>query len=130
MIDRMEAEQQLIEIQTRRTVLFATQRGTTYKEGEFFAQLRNLDMEERYWRTRMLEAEMPGPPTNAPDWALDLWKTFLGLQADVMAWRSERRAERVDDAIERDRARRTQYMLWGLVAAAVWANLLVGVLWR
>ena len=127
MIDRMEAEEQLNEIKTRRAVVWSQHRGSTYKEAEFWAQLRGLDQEERYWRTRILEVEMPGPPENAPVWALDLWKTFLGLQADVLSWRAERREERLDDAIERDRARRLQYALLGLIAAAIWANLLFGV---
>jgi hypothetical protein len=113
-IDRLEVDSQLAEIQARRVALFDQQRSATYPEAEFYERLRRLDSEERYWRSRLLESDNPAP-AGIPQWGDNLWKTVLGLQADVISWREERRAERLADAIERDKARRIYYALFTLV---------------
>ena len=105
MIDRLEAESRINEIQSRRTVLFDQHRGGSLPEAEFFQQLRQLDTEETYWRTRVKAEEMPAP-AQLPPWGKELWAQVLSLSADVDAWRDERRAERIEDAKERDRVRR------------------------
>jgi len=117
-IDRMEIDSQLAEIQARRSILFDQQRSSTYPEAEFYEKLKRLDSEEKYWRTRLAEVENP-PPASLPDWGNRLWKVVESLQLDVDAWRDERRAERIADAIERDKARRLQYALMILLVLAV-----------
>lgn len=127
MIDRLEIDNQLAEIQARRVALFDKQRGQSYPEAEFFELLRSLDAEERYWRSRLLGIDNPQPP-GLPQWGKDLWKAVFDLQADVISWREERRTERLYDAIERDKARRTQYGLYGLVIIATVVDVIVRIL--
>lgn len=127
MIDRLEADGQLAEIQARRVALFAQQRSATYPEAEFYELLRRLDSEERYWRSRLLESDNP-PPAGMPQWGKDLWKSVLDLQSDVISWRDERRAERLADAVERDRVRRLQFRLSYLVVAVVGIDAIIRVL--
>lgn len=117
MIDRLEIDSKLAEIQARRSVMFDQQRSATYPEPEFWELLKRLDSEERYWRSKILENDNPAP-TAIPQCGKDLWKAVIDLQADVISWREERRAERLSDAVERDRARRLQYILMSVLIVA------------
>lgn len=126
-IDRLEFDSQIAEIQARRSILFDQQRSATYPEAEFYERLKRLDAEEKFWRTRMAENENP-PPAVLPEWGNRLWKVVESLQLDVDAWRDERRAERIADAQERDKARRLQYALLGMLVLAMAADTLVRLL--
>jgi hypothetical protein len=122
-IDRLEIDSQLAEIQARRVILFDQQRSATNPEAEFYEKLRRLDSEERYWRSKLIENDNPAP-AGMPQWGKDLWKAVIDLQSDVISWREERRAERLNDAIERDRARRSLYLVLIVVTLTVGADMI------
>ena len=108
-VDRLQAEAALNDIAVRKAVLFQQHRGTIEPPPEYFGQMQSLDNEAIFWRERL--DDTPAPPSLSPR-EKELWTTVNFLRFRIDDFRDERRRERLEDANDRDHARKVQYALF------------------
>lgn len=108
-VERLQAEAALNDIAVRKAVLFQKYRGSIEPEPEYFGQMQALDNEAVFWREKLDDTPTPAI---LPPWGKELWTTVNYLRFRVDDFRDERRRERLEDANDRDHARRVQYTLF------------------
>lgn len=108
-VDRLQAEAALNDIAVRKAVLFQQYRGAIEPPPEYFGQMQALDNEAVFWRERL--DDTPAPASLSPR-EKELWTTVNFLRFRLDDFRDERRRERLEDANDRDHARRVQYALF------------------